>query len=100
MYPHERSLVEKMQGKPFALLGVNTDTNREELKQTLVKEKITWRSWFDGATQGPIGRQYGVQTWPTIYVIDHKGVIQYRNLGGADLERVVETLLAEMEGQK
>jgi AhpC/TSA family len=100
MYPHERSLVENMQGKPFALLGVNTDTNREELKQTLVKEKITWRSWFDGGTEGPIDRQYGVQGWPTIYVIDHKGVIRYRNIGGAELDRAVETLLKEMEGEK
>jgi len=25
MYPHERSLVQKMEGKPFALIGVNSD---------------------------------------------------------------------------
>ena len=24
MYPHERSLVQKMEGKPFALVGVNS----------------------------------------------------------------------------
>jgi hypothetical protein len=28
MYPHERSLVKRLEGQPFALLGVNSDTDR------------------------------------------------------------------------
>ena len=31
MYPHERSLVKKMEGKPFVLLGVNSDADREQI---------------------------------------------------------------------
>jgi hypothetical protein len=33
MYPHERSLVKKMEGKPFALIGVNSDADRDALKE-------------------------------------------------------------------
>ena len=32
MYPHERSLVKRLENKPFALLGVNSDRDREALK--------------------------------------------------------------------
>ena len=32
MYPHERSLVKKMEGKPFVLLGVNSDGTRTSSK--------------------------------------------------------------------
>ena len=52
MYPHERSLVKKMQNKPFALVGVNSDTDREQLKEVLKKENITWRSFWAGEGGG------------------------------------------------
>ena len=44
MYAHERSLVKRLEDKPFALLGVNSDANKEELKKAMEKEHITWRS--------------------------------------------------------
>ena len=48
MVPHERSLVKRLEGKPFALVGVNRDASREILKKCEEKRKITWRSFFDG----------------------------------------------------
>src|SRR5438132_842697 len=98
MYPHERSLVKRLEGKPFALIGVNSDDDRQALKGVLVSEQITWRSfWNGGSTGGPIARAWGVQSWPSIYVIDHKGVIRYRNVRGHDMDRAVDTLLKELE---
>jgi hypothetical protein len=99
MYPHERSLVKKMSGKPFVLIGVNSDQNREALKKTLVKEKITWRSfWNGGSPAGPIAKAWGVQGWPTLFLIDHKGVIRQKYLGspgGAVLDKAIEDLVKE-----
>ena len=97
MYPHERSLVKRLEGKPFALIGVNSDADREELKRILVENQITWRSfWNGGDTDGPISRQWRVRGWPSIWVIDAKGVIRYRNVRGNDLDRAVDSLLEEM----
>jgi hypothetical protein len=97
MYPHERSLVSKMEGKPFALIGVNSDRDRDELKQVLQEERITWRSfWNGGSTNGPISRAWKVTGWPSIWVIDAKGVIRYRNVRGEQMDRAVEVLLKEM----
>ena len=100
MYPHERSLVKRLAGKPFALLGVNSDRDREALKQVMSKEEITWRSWWDGGgTGGPIARQFNVSAWPTIYVLDAKGVIRYKGVRGVAMDKAVDTLLAEIENQ-
>ena len=33
MYPHERSLVEKLADKPFVIVGVNSDKDRERLEK-------------------------------------------------------------------
>ena len=97
MYPHERSLVAAMQGRPFALLGVNSD-KKDAVYAAVEREAITWRSWWDGgSTGGPIARRYQVRGWPTIYIIDHQGVICYKNLRGANLDAAVELLLAKAE---
>ena len=52
-------------------------TQEDEIKKVLEKENITWRSWWDGgSTQGPIAKKWNVHGWPTIYVLDGKGVIR------------------------
>jgi hypothetical protein len=99
MYPHERSLVKRLADKPFALLGINSDDNREELKKAMEKEQITWRSWRNGgSTTGPIATKWNVRSWPTIYVLDARGVIRYKNVRGEAMDKAVDTLLKEMEG--
>ncbi len=104
MYPHERSLVKKMEGKPFALIGVNSDQDREKLKDVLKTENITWRSfWNGGSTQGPISTKWNVQGWPTLYVLDHKGVIRHKWLGSPGdqvMDAAIEKLVKEAEGEK
>jgi len=98
MYPHERSLVKRLAGEPFALLGINSDRDREKLKEVLKKEKITWRSWWNGgSTGGPISTQWNVRGWPTIYVLDAKGVIRYKGVRGEAMDKAVDELLAEMK---
>ena len=101
MYPHERSLVKRLEGKPFVLLGINSDADREKLKQVLTKERITWRSWWDGgSTSGPIASKWNVTGWPTIYVLDAKGVIRYRDVRGEKMDEAVNKLLQEIAGER
>jgi hypothetical protein len=95
MVPHERSLVEKFQDRPFVLVGVNSDPEREIAQDAQAKHAMAWRSWWDGA-DGPIAAEWKIKFFPTTYVIDSKGVIRYANLRGAELEQAIETLLQEM----
>ncbi len=100
MYPHERSLVKRLEGKPFVLLGINSDSDREALKKVLEKEQITWRSWWDGgSTRGPIASRWNVSAWPTVYVLDPAGVIRFRDVRGEELDKAVDALLREMESK-
>jgi peroxiredoxin len=100
MYPHERSLVKRLEGKPFALLGVNSDP-KDRVRQAMKKENITWRSWWDGGnTEGPIAKAWNVSGWPTIYVLDAKGVIRYKNVREKEMDKAVDKLLKELEEAK
>jgi hypothetical protein len=97
MYPHERSLVKRLESKPFALVGINSDADPLRLKTRMKEENITWPSWRDGnSTDGPIATAWNVHGWPTIYVLDAKGVIRYKNVRGEEMDRAVNTLLREM----
>jgi peroxiredoxin len=101
MYPHERSLVKRLAGQPFALIGINSDRDREALKKVMKKQGITWRSfWNGGSTQGPISSAWNVRGWPTIYVLDHNGVIRYKNVRGEKMDEAVDALLKELKDSK
>jgi hypothetical protein len=98
MYPHERSLVKKFKDQPFVIIGVNSDKDREKLKEVLEKEEITWRSfWNGGSTKGPISAAWNIRGWPTLYILDAKGVIRYKSLGGneAEIDKMLDELLVK-----
>jgi hypothetical protein len=96
MSAHERSLVKRLQDKPFIIIGVNSDEDREKLKEVMKKEEITWRSFWDGGgTTGPIQMKWGVTGWPTIYVLDHQGIIRAKGPQDAVLDRMVDKLVKQ-----
>ena len=94
-------LLKRLAGKPFVVLGVNADSSREALGKTLEAEKITWRSWYDGGfTGGPIATRWDVEVWPTLYLIDAKGVVRQRFLGWderKDIEEAVDDLVGKVK---
>ncbi len=97
--PHERELVEHFQGRPFVLLGVNGDEKKDEAVKAVDKHKIPWRSFWNGTEGpgGPIAVAWNVRGWPTVYVIDHKGVIRHKYLHGKKLDDPLEKLVVEAE---
>jgi hypothetical protein len=99
MVPHERSLVKRMESKPFALIGINFDESRETCKKTEQKNQMTWRSFYDGLKNGPIGEQWNIRGLPTIYVLDPQGVIRYKNVFDKEMDQAVDTLVKENESR-
>lgn len=73
--PHQRSLVKQFAGK-LVIVGVNSDKDRDAVRKVCAEQEITWRSFWDGgSTEGPIATRWNVRGWPTLYLIDAKGVI-------------------------
>lgn len=68
--------MKKLEGKPFVIVGVNSDADREKVKAQSAKKGPPWRSFFDGgSTNGPIQNQWNIQAYPTMYLIDQNGII-------------------------
>jgi thiol-disulfide isomerase/thioredoxin len=100
MVPHERELVKRLEGKPFVLLGVNGDDGREDARKATAKERMSWRSWWNGGKTGSIVTQWGVMSWPAVYLLDPKGVIRYENVRFESLDQAVDRLVEEAEAEQ
>ncbi len=74
-------MVETYKNQPFALIGINSDGSRSALQKIIKEQKINYRNAVDGTTSGPIAKAWNINGWPTIYIIDEKGVIRYKFLG-------------------
>lgn len=76
------------------------DADLANLDTILTKNKITWRQHVMGTTDGALPNKWNVQGWPTIYILDEKGVIRFRDLRDEELEEAVVKLLEEMKEKK
>ncbi len=101
MYPQERQMYQRLKGQPFVLLGINCDDNRPAVAALQKKHGLVWRSWWnDSGKNGSISNDWQVNSFPTTYVLDHKGVIRYENLRSPQLDAAVDQLLRELQAEK
>jgi thiol-disulfide isomerase/thioredoxin len=97
MIPHERELAEKLKDKPFAILSVSVDDEKKELAEFLGAEKMPWSHWWDGP-KGPVVKLFRVKAFPTLFLIDAKGVVRNKwvsSPGNEVLDKAVNELVAE-----
>ncbi len=95
MIPHEREMTGKLKDKPFTFISLSADDKKETLTKFLDTEPMPWTHWWNGGARGGAVEAYKVRFFPTVYVIDAKGVIRHKHLRGDDLEKAVEKMLEE-----
>ena len=90
--------MKNLKDKPFALIGVHIGgLDAKQLKEVTAKQQITWRSFVDAgnAGAGPIATKWNLSATPTMYVIDHQGVIRYK-WAGAPGQKVMDAALDKL----
>jgi cytochrome oxidase Cu insertion factor (SCO1/SenC/PrrC family) len=60
------------------VLGVNTDIE-SEAKKALADYQVAFRNVLDNTTSGPNTSLYNLRNFPTLYLIDPKGLIAIKN---------------------
>ena len=99
MIPHEREMVKRFKGKPFVLVSISGDEKKETLTKFLGENPMPWTHWWNGA-KGGILDELNVEGFPTIFVLDAKGVIRYKEVREEEMDKAVDALLKEMEDAK
>lgn len=82
-------------GKGFTVYGVSLDKTKEQWIAAIKQDGLEWPThvsdlkwWYSDA-----GRDYGVQSIPTNWLIDGNGVIVGKNLRGPALEETLDQLI-------
>lgn len=78
--------------KPFTVVTVMADRDVSTVKHAIGTGEITWPAIWDGE-DGPIASHWGVEGYPTIYVIDRDGRIHSQGLRDDPLDDEVANLL-------
>lgn len=81
--PHLRTLVERYESRPFAIVGVNAYDDVQAYKTGLKDFKVSWISAFQGDNP-VISDLFRVEGYPTYLLIDHEGKILSRGHGVDD----------------
>ena len=94
MIPEEREMVERHKEKPFVFVSVSADDEKKELEDFLKEEKMPWTHWWQGP-DSTLMKTWNIRKFPTVYVIDAKGVIRFKDVRGKELDLAVKKLLDE-----
>lgn len=94
--PNVKRIYRNYQDQNFEIIGISLDSNSSQLRSYLWSERITWPQFFDGAGwENSVARKYGINSIPTMYLIDGNGFIREEDLRGRALEVAVAKLVAE-----
>ncbi len=89
--------MQRHQDDPFILIGINTDSDRDDYRKKRAEAGMTWYNSWQGGGGGPLCEEYRARAFPTMLVLDAQGIIRYRGHSGQEAEEVAEELLAEMK---
>lgn len=91
--PNMVKLYETYRDKGLEIFGVSLDQNKENWKGAIIADNLSWTHVSDlKRWQCEAARDYGVQSIPSIVVIDREGRIVAKDLRGAALENKIKEL--------
>jgi thiol-disulfide isomerase/thioredoxin len=98
LVPHAIELQSKLSGEGFTFLGFSADRALDDLTKELTKRPLPWPNVFmDKAKGKTLSELWNVRGYPTLVLVDRKGVIRHRFLGvdAETLDKAIAELVAE-----
>ncbi|KAA5543877.1 redoxin domain-containing protein [Roseiconus nitratireducens] len=78
------------------LVGVNVDARRADAEAYLQQNRLPWVQLFEegGLESSPLSKAFGVQTLPTMMLIDREGKVVRHNIRKEELDAELDELLS------
>lgn len=89
-----RKLQTDRAGRGLTIVTVLCDENAQNVKDYLARDPIAWPIIRDPDNPVAFATQYGVELFPTVFLIDRKGILRHVD-AGAKLQILAEQLLQE-----
>lgn len=92
--PHLVKIYEAYKDKNFTILGISLDRNKDDWKQAIIKDGLTWQQGFvEGAWKSEAAQTYVIRWLPTSLLINENGIIIARNIDNQKLISDIEKLI-------
>jgi thiol-disulfide isomerase/thioredoxin len=97
--PNLKALYDEYHDEGFEIIGISVDENRDDVKQFVKSNLLTWPIVFDldSSVEGPDppnSVQYGIETLPTTVLVGKDGVVSKLHVRG---DRLKEELLKALQ---
>ncbi len=101
--PQMKQLTDDFAGQPVAILGINSDPELDDARFVIDKLKLNYPTLKNGDGEARINMKYEINGYPTLVVIDKKGVVRHIHYGysptlRSELGDMIRSLLAEPAG--
>ena len=79
----------------LTLVGINVDARREDAETYLRQNQLPWIQLFEegGLELSRLSQAFGVQTLPTMMLVDKNGTVVQHNIRAAELDTEIEAML-------
>ena len=93
--PNVVALYNEFHAKGLNIISVSLDKDAAKWKEAIAKDKLSWTQVSNLKDfEDPIAVAYGVNSIPSVFVLDSKGTIVAKDLRGAELKAKIAALLA------
>ncbi|MEX0585782.1 MAG: TlpA disulfide reductase family protein [Pirellulales bacterium] len=95
--PNVKANYKKYHDRGFEVVGISLDEERDKVEEYMKNEEIPWVTLFeDGAGwKHSMAKYYGIQSIPTVILVDQKGKVVSLKARGTELGKLLEQLLAK-----
>ncbi len=90
--PNMKELYKKTDREKFEIIGIVGDSPSDALKEIIIKDSITWTQILS-TDSNKIKDTYGIQGYPTTFLLSPEGIIIAKDLRGKELEKKVLGLI-------
>jgi thiol-disulfide isomerase/thioredoxin len=92
--PELKRLYTQFHTNGFEVVGINFDDDTNAVRRFIKEQGLVWPQYFGGRDHNRFGREYSVNTLPSVWLVDRTGNV--RDLHGTEnLRAKVEKLMSE-----
>ena len=94
--PDLKKYYQEFKDKGFEIIGISLDTDKKALENFIKEKNIDWKISFNGkGWDDETAKLYNVNSIPSFWLVDKKGILRYFGLRGEKLREAIAELISE-----
>lgn len=98
-----KRVADRFAGAPFAIIGINSDGDRESASRFARSKHMPWQNVADGGIAGPVATEWKIAHWPAVIIVGRDGRVAAVEPADDAIVPIIQRLLgsqSEARGSK